>query len=308
MTELARLAGWTVPEDEIDRLGHMNIQFYGLRAALGCGRMLERIGLGPPELAARGLTVSTVDQHTMYRREQLANSPLSIFGGVAAAGPERIAVYLEIRNDRTGDLAATFLSSLQLQDRATRMELRFPDALVEAANARQATPPARSQPRSLPLERMAADLTTGDLARAGVESHLRRVVGAADCDADGFVRPAQPRRIGAATPPSQGVMDQVWHCVDGFAWPALEARTLTLASPRLGDVLDTYTALLAVTHKILQWGTWVFEARSGQLVSVSRQVNIFFDVAARQTRDLPADVQARLSALARPALAPKGHR
>jgi acyl-CoA thioester hydrolase len=305
MSELKRLAEWKVAENEIDHLGHMNMQFYGRRAEQGCAGIFKTLGLGAGELDGAGLITAAVDQHTMYRREQLVNSSLSIAGGVAAADANQITVYQEMSNDVTGDLAATFLFTLQLKDRATRHSITVPDAAVRAATVRLVKAPARSQPRSVPLGGVGAHLTIDDFVRAGVESHVRREIEAKDCDEYGFLTSARPYRMPPNTRQSQGVMDLVWGSVEGFAWPALEARTLTRKSARNGDVLDTYTALLSVTHKIIQWGAWTFEARSKELVSVNQQANIFFDVTARQTHDMPTDVRARLSTLARPELLPK---
>jgi acyl-CoA thioesterase FadM len=155
---------------------------------------------------------------------------------------------------------------------------------------------------------MGAELTVADFRRAGVAPHLRREITAALCDADGFLAPVAPKLGKPDEPWDQGVMDQVWGSVEGFVWPALEMRVLTRRTPRQGDVLETYAALLNVSHKIIHSGVWVFEARSQALVSVSHQVNIFFRLATRRPQDMAPETRERLSRLVTPGLIPDlGH-
>ena len=148
---------------------------------------------------------------------------------------------------------------------------------------------------------MGAGLTLEDFARAGIASHLRREITPQVCDADGIWAPPRPRKwAGVGGSPSQGVMDEIWGSVPGFVWPALEMRILTRGPVRQGDVLESYTALITVSHKIMHSGIWVFEATSRRLVSVIHQVNIFFNFETRRPQDMPAEVRARLERLARP--------
>jgi acyl-CoA thioesterase FadM len=149
---------------------------------------------------------------------------------------------------------------------------------------------------------MGADLAPADFARLGIAAHLRREIASEECDADGFFAPSPPKITARNGVYNQGIMDQVWGTVPGFAWPALEMRTLMPRTPRRGDVLETYSALLSVGHKVMQSGFWTFEARSGALVAVMQQVNIFFELAARRAQDMPADVRERLTRLATPGL------
>lgn len=301
MTDLIRLAEWTVPDDEIDHLNHMSTVFYAQRSDQGVFALLAGLGATPEALGAAGLVAVVTDRHTLFRREQLAGSPLVLEGGVIAVGPGRLEVYAQMAHAGTGELAAMFRLGVELQARATRTPQAIPAAWAEAARAGRIEPPPRSAPRSLPMERMGAALTLEDFARAGVECHLRREIAAETCDADGIWAPFRPRKwTGPGGSPSQGVMDEIWGSVPGFVWPALEMRILTLGPVRQGDVLESYTALLAVSHKIMQSGIWVFEAKSRRLVSVIHQVNIFFNFATRRPQDMPAEVRARLEALARP--------
>jgi acyl-CoA thioesterase FadM len=258
---------------------------------------------GPPgALAEAGLVATVADRHTHFRREQLEGAPLSLVGGVCAAEPQRLELYQEMTNTATGESSAMFRTAIRLRHVATREPAPFPSAWLEAAAGRLIPAPTRSQPRTLALDRMGADLTPEDFARVGLTSHVSREITAKDCDAQGFYVPPPPTLIRPAEGWNQGVMDHVWGAVPGHAWPALEMRVLTPRIPRQGDVLQSYTALLSAGHKIIQSGTWVFEARTGALTSVHQQVTAFFDLSTRKTLDMPVDLRARLAELATPDL------
>ena len=107
---------------------------------------------------------------------------------------------------------------------------------------------------------------------------------------------------------TQGILDQIWGHLEGYVWPTVETRALTLRAARVGDVLDSYAALLSVGHKVIHSGFWVFEARTGALTSVSHNVSVFFSYAARRSLDMPPEERARLEGLATPQLLAPGRK
>jgi acyl-CoA thioester hydrolase len=300
MSELAKLAEWTVPPNEIDQLGHMNISFYERRAVQGAERLLELSGAGSAELAAKGLTLSVSDRHARYRREQLEGAPLILAGGVLAASPQRFDVYLEMSNPAQGAMASDFQLGVELQDRATRTPAQIPASWLAGAERSRIEPPPRHRPLRLTVERMGPSVTPADFRRVGLASHNRREVTPEACDADGFVAPKPFAREGVRT--HAGVTENIWFAQAGYAWPSLEMRTLLLRAARAGDVLEAYEAILHAGHKTLQWGVWVFEANTGSLVSITQQFNIFFNLTARRAEDMPHDLRERLAGLATPDL------
>jgi acyl-CoA thioester hydrolase len=300
MSELAKLAEWTVPPNEIDQLGHMNISFYERRAVQGAERLLELSGAGPAELAAQGLKLAVVDRHARYRREQLQGAPLNLAGGVLAASPKRFDVYLEMSNPAQGAMASDFQLGVELQDRAARTAAPIPPPWLAAAEGWRIEPPPRHRPLRLTVERTGRNVTAADFLRVGLASHNRREITAEACDEDGYVTPKPFAREGVRT--RAGVTENMWFALAGYAWPSLEMRTLLFRTARVGDVLEAYEAILHVGHKTLQWGVWVFEAKSGALVSITQQFNIFFNLTARRAEDMPSDLRERLTALATPHL------
>jgi len=314
MSELSRVAEWTVPDAEIDELGHMSATQYERRALEGWRALLDAIGAGPAALAASGLTAVAVDQHGIFRREQVVGAPLSLAMGVVSAGGSRIEVCQEFANTATGDLAATFRTWVELQDLSDRAPAQLSLPWLEAALLKKAEAPARSQPRTLTSETLDANPTTADLLAAGVRPHLRVEVTPELCDAQGFMIPPRPppaapkyfavdaegKRTG------QGVMNNVYGYLRGYAWPTVESRNRMVRSVRVGEVLETYAALVSVGHKVIRSATWVFEARSGALVSIAHRVNVFLSYRQRRTLDMPPEERRRLEGLATPQLLSPG--
>jgi len=318
MNELTSLAEWNVPAEEIDSLGHMSTGQYARRALDGWTQVLTGIGAVPAALVASGLTAAAVDQHVLFRREQLVDAPLALAGGVLAAEGPHIDVYQEFTNTASGDIAAMFRTRIELQKLANRAPSRLPLPWLQAAQVKRIDAPPRSQPRTLTTDSLGASLTLADLQAAGIRSHLRREITPDLCDAEGFlIPPVPPKTVPKALPGAggvgmksnnQGVLDQVWGHLEGYVWPTLETRVLTLRTARAGDVLDSYAALLSVGHKVIHSAVWVFEARTGALTSVAHMVSVFFSYAARRTLDMPPEERQRLESFATPQLLAPGHK
>ena len=148
MNGLEPLAEWVVPPNEIDTLGHMSTTQYARRVLAGWARILGDLGATQDALAGAGLVAAPVDQHVLYRREQVAGARLSLAGAVVAAGGTRIEVYQEFANTGSGDLAAMYRSTIELQDRGGRTPVALPAPWLEAARSRAigARAPPAAQP------------------------------------------------------------------------------------------------------------------------------------------------------------------
>lgn len=302
MIDLTRLADWTVPADEIDHLDHMSTVFYAWRANRAAIGLVESLDGGATDLAAQGLMLAAVDRHTHFRREQRLGAALDIAGGVTCADGSRVGVYLEMSNAASGELAATFNLQVELQDRISRKPVQFPLAWIVAAGTRLVEPPHRSHPRTLSAGKIGERLRPQDFRRAGIASHVSHAVSAAECGPDGFLVAARPELRPVAEHSRAGVMGGVWNSIPGYFWPAIEQRALKLHTPRCGDVLDAYEAILSVHAKALHSAVWTFDAASGVLVEIRHQVNVFFNSSSRRAESMPAEVRDRLSGLASPDL------
>lgn len=299
MSDLPRLAAWTVPADEIDHIDHMGTGFYAYRVEGEAQRLAEGLFGAPGVLAAEGLRLLVVDRHTHYRKEQRLGAPLMLEGGVTSAAETQIGVYLQMANAETGELAAMFSMLVEARAIATGAPASFPPRPLEA---QWIEPPARSRPRSLPPETSGADLTLDDFKRLGIEPHIHQQIRPEACDADGYLRTVKPRFVPDDHIPTVGVMSQVWACAPGHFWPMIEQRDIKRRIPRSGDVLETYEAMLKVDHKAIHSANWVFEAKSGALTEVRHMVTVFFSAQTRRSVSLPPDLRERFEALAQPQL------
>jgi acyl-CoA thioester hydrolase len=295
LTALTPLTEWTVPREEIDHIDHMGTAFYAWRAERDVLRFIEDL-CGP----APGLKLAVLDRHTHYRREQRLGAPLRMTAGVTSASHARLGVYMEIANTVTGELAAMFNLEVEARHRADGASAPIPDPIRAAAAARLIEPAARSRPRSLTPDKTASHLTPADFQRAGIVPHIRQEIPAEACDAEGFLIPARPVFRPDTHIPRVGVMADVWTGSPGHFWPMIEQRDVKPRTPRAGDVLETYEALIKVEHKAMHSANWVFEARGGALVEASHMVTVFFSAETRRAVGIPPDLRARLDSLARP--------
>jgi acyl-CoA thioester hydrolase len=274
----------------------MGTAFYAWRAERDVLGFIEGLGDLPT-----GLRLAVVERHTHYRREQRLGAPLVMAAGVTQAGPARIGVYMEIANTATGELAAMFNLDIEARTRAGT-PAPLPAPIRAAAAARLIEPAARSRPRSLTPDRTGAHLTPADFQRLGITPHIRQEIPAEACDAEGFLIPAKPVFRPDTHIPDVGVMADVWTGSPGHFWPMIEQRDLKLRTPRAGDVLETYEALLKVEHKAMHSANWIFEARTGALVEAHNMVTVFFSAETRRSVGIPPDLRARLDRIARPGL------
>jgi acyl-CoA thioesterase FadM len=275
----------------------MGTAFYAWRAERDVLQFVEGLGALDP-----GLKLAVVERHTHYRREQRLGAPLLMAAGVTSAGPARIGVYMEMANTATGELAAMFNLEIDARNRADGTPAPFPDAWRQAAAAQLVEPAARSRPRSLTPDKTGAHLTPTDFHRAGIAPHIRQEIPAEACDADGFLIPAKPVFRPETHIPDVGVMADIWTGSPGHFWPMIEQRDFKPRTPRAGDVLETYEALIKVEHKAMHSANWLFDAATGALVEARHMVTVFFSAETRRSVGIPPDLRERLDGLVRPGL------
>ena len=106
--------------DQIDSLGHLNVRYYIARMDLANRQLLEANGVSGDEHTF----LRRVDTYNKFRREQFNGAVLGTYGaliGKGVIGPGgSVPAYFEIRNEETGDVAASFLTATSRVDRATQ--------------------------------------------------------------------------------------------------------------------------------------------------------------------------------------------
>jgi acyl-CoA thioester hydrolase len=125
----------TVYPWQCDHVGHMNVMWYVGKFDEATWQLFNAIGLTPSYLRSAQRGMAAVDQHITYSRELHAGAVVSISSVVREVHEKRIVFAHEMRNDETGEVAAsTTLVGVHL-DTATRKSCPFPAVVVEAAKA-----------------------------------------------------------------------------------------------------------------------------------------------------------------------------
>ena len=294
-----------VTPDQIDHLGHMNVRFYGIHARAGADRMLASLGL----VGEADQVVFQRDSIVRHLREQLVGAPLAVRGGVLQAGTPAVRLYQELVNTATDEVAATFVTSFELQDRRTREALALPTAVVDAARRDIVAPPVERLPRTIVADRdpTAAAPTLATLRDLDLAMRLPRFIDPAACDEDGFVAATDLAELvwsGEATPgrefrPLSDLADGVQL---GFA--TLESRATWTRPARAGDQVQSFDAVLEMREKTMVTRHWLMEVDSAELIAVLEVVNVAFDTARRRAIEIPEALRVRMTARLLPELGP----
>lgn len=298
----------TVGEDETDHLGHMNVRFYMLRVETANWALMTDLGLGRDALRARGWVLARVDSYCKYNREQFPGATLAVRGGVLDAADDGLKLFYEVRNPAQDAHAATFIIEFALLDRATRARLPLPDAVLQRAETERTPLPDYGAPRSLRLEPLRMDVSFDEIAaRVGeggssmMGARMEREVEPEQCDAHGFLRPGEDlmygpkeraRMLEAGKVPGPTVnLSANGH---RFGWAWMETRAMVFETPRVGDVLRSIGADVAIGRKTRQSRRWIFNVATGRLVAADDLLGIALDLDARRAIDIPPEVRAEL--------------
>jgi acyl-CoA thioester hydrolase len=297
-----------VQPDEIDHLGHMNVRFYMERGQRGKSALLKTLGLGAAACAKMNALLIQHDSYTRYLREQFKGATLSVHGGFVSAEPDALSLYVEVRNEAKGEIAAAFILGAALVDRATRKRLPLPAEALAAAKARLIEIPAHGRPRSVDLGMPRTDLTYAQLAERLEDDHadpmgrrMERVIQPEDCDEFGFLAETQDMMFGHLRMPqmeereaSWGPMTYTSEAGHRFGWAAMEHRTLRLSQPRAGDVLASIGAEIGLAAKARHSRRWIFNVTTGDLVSLNDNVAVALDIDARRSMEIPPEIKVGL--------------
>jgi acyl-CoA thioester hydrolase len=121
--------------DWIDLYGHMNAAHYVFVFDRHGYELFERYGIGRAYTEAENRGLYTAEIHTVYRRELLVGTPLSLRLRFLESNAERLMCLLELFNASTGRLAATMEQLSVHVDLATRKTTPFAPALGQALAA-----------------------------------------------------------------------------------------------------------------------------------------------------------------------------
>jgi acyl-CoA thioester hydrolase len=299
-----------VQPEEIDSLGHLNVRFYLERVGRAEQAMLAALGLTQETLKTTGTTMRPVDTYSQFRREQFEGAELAVLGGVLDTEPSRIRSYFEVRNPARDEIAAVFVITSELTDRATRVPRELPAALRQANEQYGVLLPEYARPRSLSLDPPRTDVRLADLlaripeaSEFGMTGRRQAEILAEDCDADGVLRDDVElmflmfRREAESRDPKQ-FGPPVLRTDEGhrFGWAMMETRNIELARPRAGDTVIFLGADVAIADKSRQSRRWSFVRDTGQLLGIHDTVGIAIDLDARKAIPIPRSIRAEMEA------------
>jgi acyl-CoA thioester hydrolase len=85
----------------------MNVMWYTGKFDEASWQLLSRLGLTQTRLRKECAAMAAVEQHTVYKHELFAGDVISVRSSVLQLGKKSIHLFHEMRNDETGEVAAT---------------------------------------------------------------------------------------------------------------------------------------------------------------------------------------------------------
>jgi acyl-CoA thioester hydrolase len=287
--------------EEIDGLGHMNVRFYMERAQRANRLLLAELGVGADEGEAPGVRLIQTDTYVRYHREQFQGQTLAVNGGVLEARPSSVRAFCEVTNPARGEIAATFIIESTLADRATGKPAPLAAETLRAAQAARIELPDYGRARTIDLKAPRTDLTyqlvAARIPADGPDPMSRRsewTVAPESCDEHGNLADAGALMFGGWRQPSPEEMRRhgpmTFRGDDGhrLGWASLETRMMRVGQARAGDTLASIGAEISMHPKVRHSRRWLFNTRSGQLVSLNDNVSIALDLDARKAIEIEA--------------------
>ncbi len=121
----------TVYTWQCDHMGHMNVMWYVGKFDEATWQILAAMGATPSRLRTEGFGLVAVEQHIEYKRELRAGDLLTIRSAVLEAKEKSVRFSHEMRNDETGELAATMLVVGVCIDTTVRKARVLPPDILE---------------------------------------------------------------------------------------------------------------------------------------------------------------------------------
>jgi len=310
MNDLPLLHESIVDESEIDGLGHMNVRFYVARASTANFKLLSSLGV----TAEDGQSLKRTDTYNRFHREQFAGTRLGVFGGLTSIeGQTGLSGYYEIRNLDDDHLAASFIVTTNLVDRATESIVPItklsPDRLAEAHVAIAAHGQPRSlkltPPKQVTLEEM-EPLISDESKPGNMNGRREGLVLAEDCDDTGRLKEdVDPMFVMFRPQPGEDLKNMgppIQRDAQGrrYSFAMMEIRNISWHLPRLGDTILSMSADITFGDKWRHTRRWIFAKESGLLLGISDHAAVCMDLDARKAIPIPADIRESMERLSLP--------
>ena len=306
-----------VTADQIDSLGHLNVRYYIERMDDANRRLLSGLGItGNADTFLR-----RVDTYNKFRREQFEGAVLSTHGALIAEGligpAGSVPAYFEVRNEATGEIAASFLTATLRVDQTTQQPVgaMVSEGLPSSGELAPMAPPEASLPRSLslsaprviPMQTLMDELPT-EVVQGNMTGRRENVVKVEDCDDRGRLREDVDLMTIVFRALPQDADDQatmgppIQRDESGrrFAWAMMETRSYVFEYPHVGDVVIALSVDLDCGDKWRQTRRFMFNKGSGSILGVYDSIGVCIDLDARRAIETPAALKELIKATARP--------
>lgn len=291
---------------ECDEMGHMNVRFWVRHCLDGVLVLAEDIGCGGAFGKAATATLVPIRQHIKFMREARAGAPLFSRGGIVSITETEITFYCEIVHTFSGEIGATFITTLAHIDAKTGKAFAFPMRVATLCEPFKTEIPPHGQPRSIAME---GELVRGNTQTAiGLGCHFIGLAGVRSDEVDLFdrlhpegmiarVSNAMPNLLSKWREDATAEMSEI----DGIARTAgaavLEYRLDYLAWPSMGDMTAVYSGLTAVADKTITLRHWLLDPLTGEPWCVCEAVAVTLDLQARKIVANPPRAKAALEAM-----------
>lgn len=116
-----------------DHMGHMNVMWYAGKFDEATWQLFALLGMTPSFLRDRQRGMAAVEQHISYKSELVAGDVVTIRSGVLEIREKVIRFCHEMRNEETGEVAATTALTGVHIDTQARRSCAFPEEVVRRA-------------------------------------------------------------------------------------------------------------------------------------------------------------------------------
>lgn len=280
---------------DCDMMGHLNVQFYVAMAVEGLSGLGQRLGLGSACVRDQEVRMRVGQHHIRFLREQRPGAPVTIRAGVLEVTSRRMRVYEEMLNTGTGEVAATFVTDVALQDVHTGRMLVLPDAARDTVESFRADLPPYAAPRGLALTEPRPAPTLAEAESNGMVATYLGEVKSTMCDE--YKRMTTPSCMGVvsdAFPNLLAATGQADRLHRGVGGAALEYRFVYRQMPHVGDIIALRSGIKSLSDKTYIVCHWMFDVATGEAVATAEQVAVMLDLKARKALAITDEIRAGL--------------
>jgi len=123
----------TVYPWECDHMGHMNVRFYVAKFDEATWQLFAMIGVTPTYMREQDRGMAAVEQQITYKRELRPGDIITVRSGVVELREKVFRLYHEMRNEETGEIAATTTLTGVHIDTRRRKACPFPEEILRRA-------------------------------------------------------------------------------------------------------------------------------------------------------------------------------